>query len=62
MTVRAAGGEPQTLTTPDASKGEVGHVWPEFLPGGRAVLFTIWRAGTGLKDAEFNRATLARAK
>lgn len=44
LCVSAAGGEPETLTTPDARKGERVHLWPEFLPGGRAVLFTIERA------------------
>ena len=29
------------LTTPDRERGEVDHLWPEFLPGGTAVLFTI---------------------
>jgi serine/threonine-protein kinase len=33
------GGEPELLTKPAA--GEVDHVFPSFLPGGRAVLFTI---------------------
>jgi len=36
-----AGGEYETLTTPDEAQGERGHRWPEFLPGGRAVLFAI---------------------
>ena len=31
----------EVLTTPDTAKGEVDHVFPETLPGGRAVLFTI---------------------
>ena len=39
--VAAVGGEPEQLTTPDAEQGEVDHRWPEFLPGGAAVLFTI---------------------
>ena len=39
--VAAVGGEPRQLTTPDAEKGEVNHQWPEILPGGEAVLFTI---------------------
>jgi serine/threonine protein kinase/Tol biopolymer transport system component len=33
-----AGGAPQELTR--LAKGEVTHRWPEFLPGGKAVLFT----------------------
>ena len=41
--VAAAGGEPEVLTTPDRAGGEVDHVWPELLPGGETVLFTIQR-------------------
>ncbi len=51
-TVSTEGGELRPITTPDASKGEKGHWWPHFLPDGRHVLFTIWRAATGLNDAE----------
>ena len=29
------------MTTPDAAQGERTHSWPEILPGGEAVLFTI---------------------
>ena len=29
------------LTKPDRERGEGDHMWPEFLPGGKAVLFTI---------------------
>ena len=29
------------MTTPDPEQGEVDHLWPEILPGGEAVLFTI---------------------
>ena len=39
--VPAAGGMPQPLTTPDAKKRESSHRLPHFLPGGKAVLFTI---------------------
>ena len=42
--VPAGGGEPNELTTPNAEFGEVNHNWPEILPGGRAVLFTIIQA------------------
>ena len=37
----AAGGEPEVLTTPNRDQGELDHWWPEVLPGGQAVLFTI---------------------
>ena len=39
--VPAVGGEPEQLTTPDPEQGELDHIWPELLPGGEAVLFTI---------------------
>ena len=35
------GGAPVPLTEPDASLGETRHYWPEILPGGEAVLFTV---------------------
>jgi len=41
MRVPASGGTPETITTLDAKKGETGHRWPYFLPGARALLFTI---------------------
>jgi len=44
LKVPAGGGDPVTLTTPDPSKGEEGHLLPTGLPGGRAVLFTIGTA------------------
>jgi serine/threonine-protein kinase len=43
----------QFLTTPDPTKGEYSHRWPQFLPGGKAVLFTI---DTG---ASFDEARIA---
>ena len=45
----AAGGEPTVLTRPNRAGGEADHVWPEILPGGQAVLFTI-TATTGRLD------------
>jgi eukaryotic-like serine/threonine-protein kinase len=39
--VSAAGGEPTVLTKPDSERGERDHWWPESIPGGDAVLFTI---------------------
>ena len=35
----AAGGERQALT--ELAEGELAHKWPEFLPGGEAVLFNV---------------------
>ncbi len=40
--VSASGGDPQVVTRPDPSLGEISHRWPDSLPGGKAALFTIW--------------------
>ena len=40
--VSAAGGTPQELTT--LKEGENSHRWPEFVPDGKAVLFTVGTA------------------
>ena len=39
--VSAAGGEPEILAEPDPDKGENWYRYPQFLPGDRAVIFTI---------------------
>ncbi len=39
----AAGGEPERLSTPDRERNELGHWWPQVLPGGRHVIFTGFR-------------------
>jgi serine/threonine protein kinase/dipeptidyl aminopeptidase/acylaminoacyl peptidase len=41
----AGNGAPTLLTTLDRKRGDADHVWPQFLPGGQAVLFTIIRRG-----------------
>jgi serine/threonine-protein kinase len=41
LRVPAGGGQPERLTTSDAKNGENGHYWPERLPGGQAILFTV---------------------
>jgi serine/threonine-protein kinase len=37
----AGGGEPRELTKPEHDRGEKSHRWPQYLPGGKAVLFTV---------------------
>ena len=39
--VYADGGDPEALTYPDPSSPDENHQWPEILPGGGAVLFTV---------------------
>ena len=50
--VAAAGGPTTVLTRPDRAQGEADHLWPELLPGGRAVLFTITALTGGLDAAQ----------
>lgn len=52
LRVSAAGGSPTVLTSPDPSRGEGDHLWPEFLPGGNSVLFTIAPATGGIDNAQ----------
>ena len=42
LRVPAGGGELEVITEPDADNGEVDHRWPDILPGGQAVLFTVF--------------------
>jgi len=39
--VSSAGGNCQDLTAPDRNHAETVHMWPQFVPGGEALLFTI---------------------
>ena len=50
--VSAEGGAPTAVTTPDRSAGEGDHVWPQLLPGGRAVLLTVTPANGNVDDAQ----------
>ena len=50
--IAAAGGEPTVLTRPNRAGGEDDHLWPEILPGGQAVLFTITATTGGLDQAQ----------
>jgi hypothetical protein len=40
------------LTTHDRGRVEADHLWPEFLPGAQAVLFTILASSGGLDNAQ----------
>jgi serine/threonine-protein kinase len=46
MRVPAAGGTPTRATTLDAAGGEFSHRWPELLPDGDTVLFTVGTLGS----------------
>jgi serine/threonine-protein kinase len=50
--ISATGGSIDVLTRPDPAQGEADHVWPEMLPDGRGVLFTITALTGGLEAAQ----------
>src|SRR6185436_12032293 len=56
------GGAVTVLTRPVQARGELDHLWPEMLPGGRAVLFTITAATGGLDAAQVAVLDLATNK
>jgi Tol biopolymer transport system component len=50
--VSSAGGKPEPLTELIQSKGELTHRWPQVLPGGKAVLFTLQTPGGGFESGD----------
>ena len=46
MQIPATGGTPTPLTQPDSKRDERSHRWPDVLPGGKAVLFTVGVIGS----------------
>ena len=44
--IPAAGGPPRPLTTLDVTHGEFSHRWPEWLPDGETVVFTVGTSGS----------------
>ena len=57
--VPAAGGTARPATTLDYAQGERTHRWPDALPDGRHVLFTVARAGSAsFEDGEIVAASL----
>ena len=59
--VSAAGGAPQPVTKVTLKDQDRGHMWPEFLPGGKAVLYTIFTGGS-LEDYQIAVVSLATGK
>jgi serine/threonine-protein kinase len=49
--VSAKGGTAQPVTKLDRQKGEISHRWPQILPGGKALLFTVW-TGPGADEKQ----------
>jgi len=44
--IPAGGGTPRPLTTLDVTQGEFSHRWPEWLPDGETVVFTVGTSGS----------------
>ncbi len=55
MKVPATGGEPQKVTSLDVKRHEVDQVYPELLPGGKALLFTA----RTMEQPSFDEADIA---
>ena len=62
FSVSADGGKPVAFSTLDAAAGEIGHWWPEFLPGGKTALITVWMAATGINDSKLAALDLTTGK
>jgi len=60
--VPASGGQPSVLTTPDRVRGEDDHLWPQLLPDGQHVLFTITPTAGGVDASQIAVLDLARLK
>ena len=58
MRVSDTGGTAEALTVPDPDRDEVNHAEPQFLPGGRHVLFTIRTSEDDLRVAVLSLETL----
>jgi serine/threonine protein kinase/Tol biopolymer transport system component len=55
----SAGGAVAVLTKPAPERGEQAHAWPETLPDGRAVLFTVLATKGGIAAAQVAMLDLA---
>jgi serine/threonine-protein kinase len=57
--VPTAGGPVENLTTPDRTRGEGGHRWPQFLPDGRSLVFAAGPSTTNTNWSEARIVLLA---
>jgi serine/threonine protein kinase/Tol biopolymer transport system component len=58
MKVAATGGTPQTVIALDAKRGETDQAYPDVLPGGKALLFTV----RNMEQPSFDEADIAVLK
>jgi serine/threonine-protein kinase len=57
--VAEAGGEPEPILAPSPETGDASYLLPEFLPDGKAVLYTAWRGGFTAASAKIGVLDLA---
>lgn len=60
--ISADGGQPQPVTSLDKERKEVSHNWPQFLPGGETILFTVENSGRSFADATIVAQSLANGE
>ena len=53
--IAASGGDPVPLTKMDTEKGERSHRWPQVLPDGRTLIFTV---GSALSPGEYDASNI----
>jgi serine/threonine protein kinase len=56
--IPAAGGTPEEATHLDTARSEITHRWPQFLPGGKALLFTSSADNNFFEHAKVELASL----
>ena len=56
--IPAAGGTPEEATRLDTARSEITHRWPQFLPGGKALLFTSSADNNFFEHAKVEVASL----
>ena len=59
--VASSGGAAREVTRVEAANGEVSHRWPQLLPGGTHLLFTIW-TGPGWDEQQIAVQSLTTAE
>jgi serine/threonine protein kinase/Tol biopolymer transport system component len=59
--VPAAGGRPRAVTSLDRQRGEFSHRWPDLLPDGKTVLYTVGTVGSW-DDAQIVAQSLTTGK
>ena len=62
LRIPAGGGELSVLTRPDRNAGERDHLWPQLLPGGKTVLFTVTSLNGGIDAARIAALDLASGR